>query len=149
MKLNEVTDLTLLQYKKWLNIYKDKPEKLTQFHSNNLQKIINKNKLKLKDLPSKKNQKILFNDFIKRENLDDIIKVEKNEAYACFHNIDKNKAGKYISKLQYINLEKDDKNLYGQYGVDELIFNDPKYQQLRLTKKNPFEIDEYLRPKLK
>jgi hypothetical protein len=51
--------------------------------------------------------------------------------------------------LQYINLEKDDKNLYGQYGVDELIFNDPKYQQLRLTKKNPFEIDEYLRPKLK
>jgi hypothetical protein len=38
--------------------------------------------------------------------------------------------------------------MYGNYGIDELIFNQPKYKKINLNKKNPFEIDEYLRPKI-
>lgn len=148
MKLDNISDLTLTQYKKWLNLFKETPEKLSQIHINNLQKIINGNKLQLKDLPSHVYQKILFSDFIERKNLDDIIKIEKNAAYARFDNIDKNKASEYIKDLKYIDLENEDRNVYGNYGIDELIFNQPKYKKLNLNKKNPFEIDEYLRPKI-
>ena len=144
LDLTTLSNLTPTQYNKWLKIFREDPEKITSFHGKNLQKIVNNYKLKLKDLPDKHHQYKLYSKFIEKDNLDDIIKIKKNEANSAFYQINDKQVTEYIDKLNYLNFDDPDPVINDTYDSNRLIFE----SDINLHKTNPFVLDDYLRPKL-
>jgi len=139
LQMKDISNLDYQQYKIWLDLYKENPEKLSSVHIKNLQKIINDKELLLKDFPKKKQRTNLFTNFIIKENLDNIIQIEKDKVDTCFNAIDLNKSAEYIDKLSYINFDKNDNNLYQKYQDD---------YEPNPNKKDAFKLDKLLLPKI-
>lgn len=95
--IDSVSDLNTKQYIEWLNMYRKTPEMLSKFHMDNLQRLVNQNDIKIKNMPDEDNQNKLFSNPYKT-NIEDTIIVEDIEKIG--------KNNKYLEKLNYYDLNK-------------------------------------------